>query len=87
MGRNRKQRKDQRKKRNEERRNQLLQGKVDGARIRTFFKMKERSGDIAEFDLKFSDRPVVVADPENDDLKAKDAIAAAALTMSPDQTH
>ena len=87
MSRERRQRKQQRKKRNKERKNQLLQRKAEGARIRTFFKMKERSGDVAEFDLKFSGRPVVVADPEEDDLKAKDAMAAAVLTISPDQIH
>ena len=86
MAKSRQQRK-LRKKRNEQRKIQMLQNKGDGTRIRSFFKMKERSGDAAEFDLEFSGRPVEVDNPETDDLEAKDALAKAVFAAASKQVH
>ena len=74
MGRNQKQRKKNRKRRNAERRVQVLQREADGSRVRRSVHLKERRGDEAVVDLEFSGRPVVVENPETDDLKAKDAL-------------
>ncbi len=86
MAKSRQQRK-LRKKRNEQRKTQMLQRKADGSRARSFFNMKERSGDEAEFDLKFSGRPVEVDNPETDDLEAKDALAKAVFSVASKQVH
>jgi hypothetical protein len=74
MGREQRQRKKRRKLRNQEKREETLLREADGTMVRRSVYLKERRGDEAVVDLEFTGRPVVVDDPETDDLKAKDAL-------------